>query len=311
MKGVNKMSNIDILEKAIEIDIMEFNKNMALMEDADYIAFVEGDYYEESGNNKENFFDKAIAYIRDLIKKIKDKISEKFSDANVKKQQEKLKMEILSDPNKKNKKVKVQINDKVYDLDKKALSDLSKCKTKEEVEKYMSDYKKKREKLIAGSIVAVSAATAIGILGSKLHKTHKQLDGLQEEYERSILTLGANAKEISKLNKDNDDLRGKLRKSEHLAKERDETIKNMKGVIKGIKNDVDTISATADYNDVFGNPKKIYSRVYSENIKRYAGNMDKAHNTTINDISEIVVSNMNDIIRMSSEMTAKIGTILS
>ena len=46
------MSNIDILEKAIEIDIMEFNKNMALMEDADYIAFVEGDYYEESGNNK-------------------------------------------------------------------------------------------------------------------------------------------------------------------------------------------------------------------------------------------------------------------
>lgn len=120
----------------------------------------------------------------------------------------------------------------------------------------MSDYKKKREKLIAGSIVAVSAATAIGILGSKLHKTHKQLDGLQEEYERSILTLGANAKEISKLNKDNDDLRGKLRKSEHLAKDRDETIKNMKGVIKGIKNDIYTIDATAYYNDTFGNPKK-------------------------------------------------------
>lgn len=89
------MSNIDILEKAIEIDIMEFNKNMSLMEDADYIAFVECDYYEESGNNKENFFDKAIRYVRDLIKKVKDKIAEKFSDANVKRQQEKLKMEIL------------------------------------------------------------------------------------------------------------------------------------------------------------------------------------------------------------------------
>ena len=119
---------------------------------------------------------KAIRYVRDLIKKVKDKIAEKFSDANVKRQQEKLKMEILSDPNKKNKKVKVRVNDKVYDLDKKALGDLTKCKTKEEVEKYMSDYKKKREKLVAGSIVAVSAATAIGILGSKLHKTHKQLD---------------------------------------------------------------------------------------------------------------------------------------
>ena len=85
----------------------------------------------------------------------------------------------------------------------------------------------------------------------------------------------------------------------------------MKGVIKGIKNDIYTIDATAYYNDTFGNPKKIYSSVYSENIKRYAGNMDKAHNATINDISEIVVSNMNDIIRMSSEMTAKIVTILS
>lgn len=30
-------------QKAIEIDLMEFNRNMALMEDADYIAFIEGD----------------------------------------------------------------------------------------------------------------------------------------------------------------------------------------------------------------------------------------------------------------------------
>ena len=74
-------------EKSIEIDLMEFNKNMALMEDADYIAFIEGDYYEESGDSKKsNIFEKAITYVRDLIKKIKDKISEKFSEANVKKQ---------------------------------------------------------------------------------------------------------------------------------------------------------------------------------------------------------------------------------
>ena len=172
-------------EKSIEIDLMEFNRNMALMEDAEYIAFIEGDYYEESGESKKsNIFEKAITYVRDLIKKIKDKISEKFSEANVKKQQKKLEMEILSDPNKKNKKVKVRVNDKVYALDKKALGDLTKCKTKKDVEKYMSDYKKKREKLVAGSIVAVAAETAIGILGSKLHKTHKQWDGLQEEYER-------------------------------------------------------------------------------------------------------------------------------
>ena len=136
-------------EKAIEINLMEFTKDMSLMEDADYIAFIEGDYYEESGDSKKpNIFEKAIKYVRNLIKKIKDKLSEKFSDVNVKKQQEKLKMEILSDPNKKNKKVKVRINDKVYALDKKALGDLTKCKTKNDVEKYMSDYKKNVRNLL-------------------------------------------------------------------------------------------------------------------------------------------------------------------
>ena len=295
-------------EKSIEIDLMEFNRNMTLMEDADYIAFIEGDYYEESGESKkQNIFERAIKYVRDLIKKIKDKISEKFSDANVKKQQEKLKMEILSDPSNKNRKVKVRVNDKVYALDKKALGDLTKCKTKEEVEKYMSDYKKKREKLVAGSIVAVSAATAIGILGSKLHKTHKQLDGLQEEYERSIKTLSDNAKEISKLNNDNDELRGKLHTSEDLAKDKDETIKKMNGVLSGMVNDASIIASTAARTAIFGDPKKKYSRYYSENIKRYAGNMDKAHSASINDIHDIVVSDMNDIIRMSTEMISKIS----
>ena len=46
---------------------------------------------------------------------------------------------------------------------------------------------------------------------------------------------------------------------------------------------------------------------YSENIKRYAGNMDKAHSASINDIHDIVVSDMNDIIRMSTEMISKIS----
>ena len=41
------------------------------MEDADYIAFIEGDYYEESGDSKENIFEKAIRHVRDLIRKIK------------------------------------------------------------------------------------------------------------------------------------------------------------------------------------------------------------------------------------------------
>ena len=295
------MSNIDILEKAIEIDIMEFNKNMALMEDADYIAFVEGDYYEESGNNKENFFDKAIAYIRDLIKKIKDKISEKFSDANVKKQQEKIKMEILSDPNKKNKKVKVQINDKVYDLDKKALGDLTKCKTKEEVEKYMSDYKKKREKLVAGSIVAVSAATAIGILGSKLHKTHKQLDELQGEYEKSIKTI-SDMKKLDRLQtaitkKQGDRINDLENRNKKILKAARDNRNNSKEYLNKIVKDASYVKKTA----IRG--KNYY---YNDFCTLFDGDMDATNEYIENDFKKGIISEMNSIIRDAISLGADI-----
>ena len=302
------MSNIDILEKAIEIDIMEFNKNMALMEDADYIAFVEGDYYEESGNNKENFFEKAIRYVRDLIKKVKDKIAEKFSDANVKRQQEKLKMEILSDPNKKNKKVKVRVNDKVYDLDKKALGDLTKCKTKEEVEKYMSDYKKKREKLVAGSIVAVSAATAIGILGSKLHKTHKQLDELQGEYEKSIKTISnlngkiSDMKKLDRLQtaitkKQGDRINDLENRNKKILKAARDNRNNSKEYLNKIVKDASYVKKTA----IRG--KNYY---YNDFCTLFDGDMDATNEYIENDFKSGIISEMNSIIRDAISLGADI-----
>ena len=295
------MSNIDILEKAIEIDIMEFNKNMSLMEDADYIAFVEGDYYEESGNNKENFFEKAIRYVRDLIKKVKDKIAEKFSDANVKRQQEKLKMEILSDPNKKNKKVKVRVNDKVYDLDKKALGDLTKCKTKEEVEKYMSDYKKKREKLVAGSIVAVSAATAIGILGSKLHKTHKQLDELQGEYEKSIKTI-SDMKKLDRLQtaitkKQGDRINDLENRNKKNLKAARDNRNNSKEYLNKIVKDASYVKKTA----IRG--KNYY---YNDFCTLFDGDMDVTNEYIENDFKKGIISEMNSIIRDAISLGADI-----
>ena len=295
------MSNIDILEKAIEIDIMEFNKNMALMEDADYIAFVECDYYEESGNNKENFFEKAIRYVRDLIKKVKDKIAEKFSDANVKRQQEKLKMEILSDPNKKNKKVKVRVNDKVYDLDKKALGDLTKCKTKEEVEKYMSDYKKKREKLVAGSIVAVSEATAIGILGSKLHKTHKQLDELQGEYEKSIKTIsnlnGKISRQTAITKKQGDRINDLENRNKKILKAARDNRNNSKEYLNKIVKDASYVKKTA----IRG--KNYY---YNDFCTLFDGDMDATNEYIENDFKKGIISEMNSIIRDAISLGANI-----
>lgn len=307
-------------EKSIDIDLMEFNRNMALMEDADYIAFIEGDYYEESGESKKpNIFEKAIKYVRDLIKKIKDKISEKFSEANVKKQQKKLEMEILSDPNKKNKKVKVRVNDKVYALDKKALGDLKKCKTKDQVEKYMKDYKKKREKLVAGSIVAVSAATAIGILGSKLHKTHKQLDELQGEYERSIKTIADNAKEISKLNNElemaydfgadaetyidikNDRIRDLTDRNKALIKiarnDRNKNTKYLNYIVKQARNTkADTVNSNA----------KNYYYNYAIGTDMFNGDMDRANKQSDIDVQRSIILNMNSIISAAVKLGADV-----
>lgn len=294
-------------QKAIEIDLMEFNKDMALMEDADYIAFIEGDYYEESGDSKENIFEKAIRHVRDLMRKIKDKIAEKFSDEKVKKQQEKIKMEIMSDPTKKNKKVKVRVNDKVYALDKKALDDLTKCKTKEEVEKYMADYKKKREKLVAGSIVVVSAATAIGILGSKLHKSNKQLDELEKKYTDSVTFLNKEKNVNKSLKRTLSDTNRKLNESEALSKQRADKIKDMK---KQRKIDADIIRDHGDYMKTMADATRIYdsskvnSIMYNTAIKCHSGDMDKASDDVKRDLHEIILGRMNDIINESVKMEA-------
>lgn len=311
-------------QKALEIDLMEFTRDISLMEDVDYIAFIEGDYYEESGDSKKpNIFEKAIKYVRDLIKKIKDKLSEKFSEANVKKQQEKLKMEILSDPNKKNKKVKVRVNDKVYALDKKALGDLTKCKTKDQVEKYMKDYKKKREKLVAGSIVAVSATTAIGILGSKLHKTHKQLDELQGEYEKSIERIKEetwrvdNLKDqIAMMNRINekqkkvsdkknreelDRVRGRNKRLIEMVRDNKSSSKKKAEIIAGYANRVKLNAKDNEYRNYLYN--------FSLTSGMYDGDMDRANRYADRLVTSDILNGMNHIIRVSTSMGADLSAI--
>ena len=316
-------------QKAIEIDLMEFNRNTALMEDADYIAFIAGDYYEESGDSKENIFKKAIRHVRDLIRKIKDKIAEKFSDEKVKKQQEKIKMEIMSDPTKKNKKVKVRVNDKVYALDKKALDDLTKCKTKEEVEKYMADYKKKREKLVAGSIVVVSAATAIGILGSKLHKTHKQLDELQGEYEKSIKALEKKtdafnslknhrkleAEELTSERKQNELLRDAVYNLRKENKKLEFSKKNVEAHVKGMKESQNRVrNGLKDIEKTLGKNTKLIPE-YRKEIHDKGTSLNKNGNTDEsiqyikrldNYLDQAIIKGMNDIINRSINLESEL-----
>ena len=138
---------MNTFNKQIDILCMEFDRDMSILEDSMVISEYDGSYFTEASNgNKENFFKKAIRKVKEFIQKIISKLEEKFSKNKLAQKQKAFEIECQKDPSKRNKKVKVRVNDKVYTLSKKAMNDLMKCKTKEEAEKYMEDYRKKREK---------------------------------------------------------------------------------------------------------------------------------------------------------------------
>lgn len=211
---------MSIINKSIEIDIMEFNHEMALLEDAFLISEYEGNsYFTEAGDSTDNFLQKAVKKVKEFIQNIISKLEEKFSNKKLAEKQKAFEIECQKDPSKRNKKVKVRINDKMYTLSKKAMNDLMKCKTKEEVEKYMEDYRKKREKIIVASVVTISAGSLFAFLGTKLSKTTKQLNSLQQEYENCVKIVEEQNKLIRKDNeviKSQKDLLKTYEKSEKI-----------------------------------------------------------------------------------------------
>ena len=74
MKGVNKMSKIDILEKEYEISYMEFVKDTSLLCDNAEIA-----YYLEDGS-VDSFIDKIADKFRKLFESLKNFFSNLFTD---------------------------------------------------------------------------------------------------------------------------------------------------------------------------------------------------------------------------------------
>ena len=74
---------------------------------------------------------KAICKVKEFIQKIISKLEEKFSKNKLAQKQKAFEIECQKDPSKRNKKVKVRVNDKVYTLSKKAMNDLMKCNKKE------------------------------------------------------------------------------------------------------------------------------------------------------------------------------------
>lgn len=214
---------MNTFNKQIDILCMEFDRDMSILEDSMVISEYDGSYFTEAANgNKENFFKKAIRKVKEFIQKIISKLEEKFSKNKLAQKQKAFEIECQKDPSKRNKKVKVRVNDKVYTLSKKAMNDLMKCKTKEEAEKYMEDYRKKREKIVAASVVTITAGSLFAFLGTKLSKTTKQLNSLQQEHEKCVLHI----EKQDALIKDQDVLINAYKKSKNRLKKENSMLKN-------------------------------------------------------------------------------------
>ena len=245
---------MNTFNKQIDILCMEFDRDMSILEDSMVISEYDGSYFTEASNgNKENFFKKAIRKVKEFIQNIISKLEEKFSKNKLAQKQKAFEIECQKDPSKRNKKVKVRVNDKVYTLSKKAMNDLMKCKTKEEAEKYMEDYRKKREKIVAASVVTITAGSLFAFLGTKLSKTTKQLNSLQQEHEKCVLHI----EKQDALIKDQDDL---IQINTNLIKGKDDLINaykksenNLKSKNKGLEEENSKLkSAISEFRNDHG-----------------------------------------------------------
>lgn len=175
-------------------------------------------------NSKDSFLTKVKKLIDKAIQKVKEFFSKKQTVENTKKLEEAVK----KDPSLKNKKVKVKDYSKVQKLEEDTMKKLKSAKSDADADRIMEDYKKKRNKLIAGGAVATVSVGAI--LGFMLHGKDKQIKYLEylysqnkEMYEREIADYHKDAvkktREIHELKKKNMSIESKLKTSEKTAKD--------------------------------------------------------------------------------------------
>lgn len=130
-----------------------------------------------------SFFARIKKTIADVIDNISKSIKDLFSNIGKKKTLDKAEDAIRKNPELKNKKVKVKDYSKVHVLSKKTQQQIKNAKSKEEVDRIMADYKKKRNGLIGAgaalAVVTVGTLIAIGRRGQ--NKTVSSLNEVKEE----------------------------------------------------------------------------------------------------------------------------------
>ena len=171
MKGVNKMSNIGILEKEYEISDMEFVNELQLLSDNEAITC-----YTESESGTYSTFGKIKAKLTRLFESIKKFFSNLFTDKRAKEEADKLEAnrELL-------KKTKIKILDqhKMMTHSKKYKEKIKNAKSTKELDKIMKEYQSGRKKLLAGA--AITTITGVAVLNFWKNKQYKKYDAEVKE----------------------------------------------------------------------------------------------------------------------------------
>ena len=309
---------MDTITKSMKIDIMEFDRDMALLEDAIVLSEFDSDsYFTESGDSTENFLQKAVRKVKELIKNLIQKLEEKFSSEKIKQKQKALEIKYLSDPNKANKMIKIKIDDKAYRVSKSAMDGLMKCKSKEEAEKYMEEYNKKWQKIVAASVATMSVTAAIAYLGTKLSKTKKELTDLESAYENKIKELKSERGENESLRKwvgierkdlsiTRDEL--KIAKSENKKlRQSNDKLRQSNDKIKSFAKNTEDAARIA--NDIIVN-RKYDGTSYSNAIKYTNGNIDRAIEIARRSKTEIMSIYLSHIISNMTKLSSIAGDIV-
>ena len=172
-------------QKEIDLLYLEAVDELKRQEDLSCISFM------ESGDTKKKSSEGIFAKIKKMIETAIEKIKAFFAKKETNDKARKLQESVKKDPSLKNEKVKVKDYEKVIKLGKQTQQKMKGAKTAKEKQALLEKYKKQRNVILGGALVAISVAAILGFQShgkdkkiTEIEEMNKQLNEEKESYKR-------------------------------------------------------------------------------------------------------------------------------
>lgn len=249
------------------------------------ISLLSDDFiYMESENNEENKLKKITDRIKDIIRKIKEKIISLFRSKETTEQIKEIEQAGLS-----NDKVEMTDYNKIQDLQEKTMKEIDKSHDQKDVNEVIEKYKKQRNKILKGAAV-ITVTLGAAITSLKL-LSDKKIKGLQDKVDLAEMKYKDECEKVSRISKDNNKLKNK---AIDLQKEN-----------KKLKNKVDVMEQDTLKGKLQTKTKQINEDIQnkSENINR-SMNIEKAK---LNAKLSVISDAASDLAKNASEVKNKLS----